>query len=78
MNTELIEALTELEHEQWLSWARAVWDEVSVERREKWTPFMVPYADLSEKAKEQDREWARKVAKIVGSYIETARMRDRM
>jgi len=39
---------------------------------------MVPYAELSEKAKEQDREWARKAAGIVGSYIETARMRDRM
>ena len=78
MNAELIEKLAELEHEQWLSWARAVWDEVSVERREKWSPNMVPYAELSEKAKEQDREWARKATAIVGSYIETARMRDRM
>ena len=78
MTPELIEKLAELEHEQWLSWARAVWDEVSVERREKWSPDMVPYAELSEKAKEQDREWARKAAAIVGSYIETARMRDRM
>ena len=78
MNAEVIEKLAELEHEQWLSWARAVWDEVSVERRENWSPNMVPYAELSEKAKEQDREWARKATAIVGSYIETARMRDRM
>jgi hypothetical protein len=67
MNAELIEKLAELEHEQWLSWARAVWDEVSAERREKWSPSMVPYADLSEKAKEQDREWARRAAAIVGT-----------
>jgi hypothetical protein len=78
MIPELIEKLAELEHAQWLSWARAVWDEVSVERRESWSPNMVPYVALSEKAKEQDREWARRAAKIVGSYIETARMRDRM
>ena len=60
MNAELIETLAELEHEQWLSWARAVWDEVSVERREKWSPNMVSYAELSEGAKDQDREWARR------------------
>ena len=67
MDAELIAKLAELEHEQWLSWARAVWDEVSVERREKWSPSMVSYADLSETAKEQDREWARKAAAIIGS-----------
>ena len=78
MTPELIEKLAELEHEQWLSWARAVWDEVSVERREKWSPSMVPYAELSEGAKDQDREWARKAAEIAGSFFETARMRDRM
>jgi hypothetical protein len=78
MSPELIEKLAELEHEQWLSWAREVWDEVSVERREKWSPFMVLYADLPDKAKERDREWARKAAEIAGSFFEAARMRDRM
>jgi hypothetical protein len=56
----ILEQLAELEHEQWMSWAKAVWDEVSQERRNKWSPLMVPYRDLTQDAKEQDRKWARK------------------
>ncbi len=63
---ELLERLAELEHEQWQAWARAVADEVAPERRQRWQAHFVPYADLSEDVKELDREWARKVLKLLG------------
>jgi RyR domain len=61
MTAEFIEKLAELEHEQWMSWVKAIWNEISAERRARWTPMLIPYEDLSDDAKEQDREWARKV-----------------
>jgi hypothetical protein len=57
---QLIEALADLEHEQWRRWSRAVSSEVHDSRRARWRRFDVPYAQLDEAAKEQDREWARK------------------
>ena len=63
---ELLERLAELEHEQWVAWSRAVADEVSEERRRRWQAFWVPYAELPEDVKEQDRVWARKALAIVG------------
>jgi hypothetical protein len=62
----LVERLAELEHEQWQTWARAVLDEVSPERRLRWQAYFVPYADLPEEVKEQDRVWARKVIEALG------------
>jgi hypothetical protein len=58
---ELVERVAELEHEQWLSWARQVVDEVGEERRGRGQTFFVPYAELPEEVKEDDRTWARKV-----------------
>jgi hypothetical protein len=62
---ELLERLAEVEHEQWVAWARAVAGEVSPERRARWESFYGPYARLSEEAKEQDRAWARRVLAVL-------------
>ena len=62
---ELLEKLAELEHEQWVAWARAVAGEVSAQRRGRWQAFFVPYAELTDEAKEEDRLWARKVIDLV-------------
>jgi hypothetical protein len=62
----LLERLAELEHEQWVAWAKAVAAEVSPERRARWEAYFVPYALLPEEVKEQDREWARKVLEVLG------------
>jgi len=59
------EALAALEHEQWMAWSRAVADEVSEERRQRWQEFWKPYEELPENAKEQDRIWARKVLEVL-------------
>ena len=65
MGPELLERLAELEHEQWAAWARAVAADVSPQRRARWQAFFVPYAELTEEAKEEDRAWARKVLAIL-------------
>jgi len=62
---ELLEKLAELEHQQWEAWSKEVAIEVSEERRRRWQALWVPYADLSEAAKEQDRVWARKVLDLM-------------
>jgi hypothetical protein len=61
----LLEKLAELEHEQWAAWARAVAGEVSPGRRDRWQRWFVPYAELTEEAKEEDRFWARKVMDLM-------------
>lgn len=58
---ELLERLAEVEHEQWMHWSQSVAAEVSAERRQRWQACWVPYEDLPEEEKEQDRIWARKV-----------------
>jgi hypothetical protein len=57
----LLELLAELEHEQWVAWSKTVASEVSEERRRRWQAFWIPYRDLPDDVKEQDRVWARKV-----------------
>jgi hypothetical protein len=61
MSDSLLERLAELEREQWVHWSKAVAHEVSAERRRRWETAWVPYRDLPEEVKEQDRAWARRV-----------------
>ncbi|MGB9660687.1 MAG: RyR domain-containing protein [Moorellaceae bacterium] len=69
---DLLERLAELEHEQWMAWAKRIMETepISEERRQRWQRYMVPYAELPEEVKEQDREWARKVLKVIEDYTE--------
>lgn len=60
----LIDRLAEIEHNQWISWAKKLIETetgLSEERKKRWKKLMVPYADLAEEWKEYDREWARKM-----------------
>lgn len=64
----LLEELSELEHEQWMKWAKdiAKTEKITPERLKRWEEdCFKPYDDLTEKLKEFDREWARKVIAIV-------------
>lgn len=67
VNNEVIEALAELEHDQWMNWASAVMlnEDISDARRVRWTSYMVPYSKLTDEVKEHDRVWARKTLKIM-------------
>jgi hypothetical protein len=63
---DLVERLAELEHEQWVSWSKALADEVPADRRRRWEACWVAYRDLPEELKEHDRVWARRVLALLG------------
>jgi hypothetical protein len=62
--SNLIEKLAALEHEQWMHWASAVSPEVSPDRAARWRKYLVPYDQLPEDVKEHDRVWARKALEM--------------
>ena len=57
---EIREGLAKLEHDQWVEWSKAVAPEVSPERQERWKKLWIPYSELTEEQKDQDRVWADK------------------
>jgi hypothetical protein len=62
----LIEKLAALEHEQWAHWTRYMLDNLTSENIQRWRrQIETPYEDLSEKEKESDRVWARKVMELM-------------
>ncbi len=62
LEEQLIEKLAEIEHNQWVEWSKdiASKEKLSTDRLARWKTFWIPYSQLSEKVKEQDRIWARK------------------
>jgi len=63
-NEELIDVLACLEHEQWAHWTRYMLNNLTEENITQWeAQIKTPYSELSEKEKESDRKWARKVIK---------------
>ena len=72
--TELLEALAQLEHNQWMDWAKNLMEKepaISQARKDRWTAFMVPYDQLDEAAKNMDRIWAAKVVELVQEHYPT-------
>ena len=69
----LLERLAELEHEQWAHWISyqlRVGVKLDMEQWKRWHDLArIPYTNLSEKEKESDREWARKVLVLLQDYI---------
>ena len=67
---ELLEKLSELEHNQWSHWIQY---QLKVADELLWTRWVtlsnMPYFSLTEDQKDSDREWARKVLKIVAKWI---------
>ncbi|MEK7780909.1 MAG: hypothetical protein AAB370_05350 [Verrucomicrobiota bacterium] len=62
---DLVEALAEIEHAQWLHWSQAVASNVAVPTSDKWQRSWVDYAELTDDLKEADRVWARKVLTLL-------------
>jgi len=62
---ELIEALAEIEHAQWMHWSQAVAANVAAATRDKWQRSWIDYAELTDELKEADRVWARKVVSLL-------------
>jgi hypothetical protein len=67
MNKEILEALADLEHQQWMEWAGKLLDseQISLARKNRWLSTFMPYEVLSEKNKEKDRYWARKIMEML-------------
>lgn len=64
---ELLEKLAELEHKQWCHWIDYQEQDMDEAEWERWIALSkMTYAGLTEQEKESDREWARKVLKVLG------------
>jgi len=67
MDGVLVEKLAELEHEQWSHWINYE-KHTQFKNLENWfRQAFTPYQKLTEKEKESDRQWARKVLAIIQS-----------
>jgi hypothetical protein len=68
----LLDALAELEHEQWISWVKTLIDQklVSEETKNKWEKLFVPYSSLCDEDQEKDKVWARKVVNKIRELME--------
>lgn len=63
---EVLEKLAELEHRQWSHWTRHFMEFDNESNRKHWErQAHLPYDKLTEKEKELDREWARKVLTLL-------------
>lgn len=67
MMDDLLEELSELEHEQWMWWTKELCKKESIPQyiQNRWRKSWIPYSELTEEMKEHDRVWARKVLKIM-------------
>lgn len=67
---ELIEQLASLEHDQWIEWSQSVCNAeiLSLVRVDGWKKLWVPYVELTEEMKDQDRRWARKAFNLMKNY----------
>ncbi len=70
LSNKLLEELSAIEHDQWIEWSKSVASEVSEERKERWKKYWVPYEELPDDVKEQDRVYARKILGVLGDYHE--------
>lgn len=64
---QLLEKLADLEHNQWWEWSRDLSrkEKLSKERLDRWDRLWTFYKFLSEKSKEQDRVYARKIIELL-------------
>lgn len=68
---KLKEDLANLEHEQWMKWAKNILksEDISEDRAKRWKEeCFKPYSKLTEEMKDFDREWADKVLKILNKH----------
>jgi hypothetical protein len=63
---DLLEQLAALEHEQWARWTEHMLNNLTPDNIARWQQqIATPYASLSEREKESDREWARKILALL-------------
>lgn len=66
IRVDIREKLADLVHQQWIHWMRYMVDNSTDENIQRWVRQMnTAYADLSEKEKDSDREWADKILEVI-------------
>ena len=67
---ELREKLAELEHKQWMCWAKDIMKQEKISKKKiiRWKKCMIPYKKLSEEMKDFDRKWADVIISIIHEY----------
>ena len=64
--SNLVEKLSELEHDQWAHWTKYMLNNMTPENIKQWKrQISTPYDELTEKEKDSDREWANKVVAVL-------------
>jgi hypothetical protein len=73
-----LERLAALEHEQWIEWSQQIakTENISEKRLHRWHDLWVPYEDLPEETKEDDRIYARQVLEELSRTREFAHVHD--
>lgn len=68
----LLEKLSEIEHEQWKSWARHIMntESISDKVRTRWESYMVSYKDLSVPVQDLDRRFAKQSLEVFKKFIQ--------
>lgn len=62
----LLEYLAKLEHQQWSHWTEYMFKNLTDKNINRWNhQIKTPYNKLTEKEKESDREWAKKVIELL-------------
>lgn len=69
VSNSIREQLANLEHQQWGDWSKTIAhnENLSTERLRRWQKLWVPYSELTEEQKDQNRVYADKVIKIIES-----------
>ncbi len=69
---QLKEELAKLEHEQWMEWSKNLHsnEKLSPERIDRWTKMWIPYSELTEEQKDQDRVYAEKSMALFMAVLE--------
>lgn len=73
----LIEKMSELEHEQWIHWTRHFTNNLNYENIKRWKKqTKIKYNDLSEKDKDKDRKFAKKVSELlIKDFLEKLKLK---
>lgn len=70
-NKHLVEALAELEHDQWVTWSKelAQTEKLSEDRLKRWKTLWVPCEKLPDDIKEFDKAYAKLVLAVIQSKV---------
>lgn len=75
LEKDLLERLAKLEHDQWVEWSKNIAEneKVSPDRLARWKTLWVPYDQLTEELKDDDRKYAKKVMDEIWTFLKATK-----